>query len=381
VPFDRPSLDELRERIKDDLRNKLIGANPSLRVSNLRVWAEVQAGTVHLAYGRLSWNADQLFPDTADPPQLDRWASIWNVRRSPATRATGSCTSVADPGAVVLDGALLSLSGNSAVLYRVRGGANEAGGRITCTIEADAYGPEGNQPTGAELRWNTVATGVAPIALVDTPGLAGGAPADTDEELLQALLLRIQAPPHGGNATDYIRWTLEVSGVTRAWCYPLERGLGTVVIRFMMDDVRAAGVRGPGIPDDIDCNAVWDHLEVVRPVTADIGPDRSLPAPFPAVSGTTWGWGYVFPPVPIVTPVTIQALDPDRPEIRAAIQLELADMFRFETAPGERLYREDFIMAIGRAPGVERFRLVQPVAPVLPAAGEIPVLGIVSYIP
>ena len=223
--------------------------------------------------------------------------------------------------------------------------------------------------------------GVAPVAYVDPPGLVGGAPADTDEELLQALLLRIQMPPHGGNATDYVRWTLEVSGVTRAWCYPLERGLGTVVVRFMMDDVRAAGVRGPGIPDDADCNIVWDHLEVVRPVTADIGPDRPLDLPPPAPPGTPWGWGYVFPPIPLAAAITIQALDPDTPEIRAAIDAELAAMFRYETAPGEPLFREDYVMAIGRAPGVDRFRLIDPPADVVPLPGEIPVIGLVSYIP
>jgi uncharacterized phage protein gp47/JayE len=374
-------LDELRERIKDDLRNKLLGANPALRVSNLRVFAEVEAGTVHLAYGRLDWNYRQLFPDTADPPQLDRWASIWGVRRSPATRATGTCTAVAEPGAAVPDGSLLSLSGNSDVLFRVRGSVSEAGGVVQCSIEANDYGVIGNQPPDAELRWNTAIPLVAPIAIIDAPGTVGGAPADTDEELLQALLLRIQMPPHGGNATDYVRWTLEVSGVTRAWCYPLERGLGTVVVRFMMDDVEANGPRGPGIPSDADCNLVWDHLEVVRPVTADIGPDRSLDLPPPAPPGTPWGWGYVFPPIPLAAAITIQGLDPDTPEIRAAIELELADMFRYETAPGEPLYREDYIMAIGRAPGVDRFRLIDPPADVVPLRGEIPIIGPVAYVP
>jgi uncharacterized phage protein gp47/JayE len=382
VPFNRPSLDELRERIKQDLRNKLIGADPSLRVSNLRVFAEIEAGTVHLAFGRLDWNFKQLFPDTADADSLEHWCSIWNVRRSPATRAGGIARAVAEPGAAVPDGSLLSLAGNSAQLYRVRGGVNEAGGFVVVTIEADAYGPEGNQAAGTQLRWNTVIQGVAPVATVDPPGLVGGAPADTDEELLQALLMRIQQPPHGGNATDYVRWTLEVSGVTRAWCYPLERGLGTVVIRFMMDEVEANGARGPGIPSDADCNIVWDHLEVVRPVTADIGPDRSLQAPFPAPSpGTDWGHGYVFPPVPVAAPITIQGLTPDRPEIRAAIQIELLDMFRWETAPGESLWRESYVMAIGRAPGVERFRLVDPAADVVVQAGEIPIIGPVTYLP
>ena len=83
MPFERPLLDALRARIADDLMTKLPGADARLRVSNLRAFSEVEAGAAHLLYGRLDWSFRQLFPDTAETEFLDRWASIWGVKRGP----------------------------------------------------------------------------------------------------------------------------------------------------------------------------------------------------------------------------------------------------------------------------------------------------------
>lgn len=386
MPFARPALDELRARIKQDLINKLAGANPALRVNNLRVFAEVEAGTTHLLYGRLQWSFEQLFPDTASREYLIQWASIWGIKKSPATRAAGPVQAVAVTGSSVFDGDLLQLEGGQ-VRFRVRGSVNEAGGFVNFTAEALEYGALGNLPAGTTLRFLTARTGIAPVATVMGAGITGGAPEDTDEELLIALLNRIQKPPHGGNANDYVVWMFEVSGVTRAWSYPLERGLGTVVCRFMMDDVRAIGVPGEpqgnnGIPTNGDCQVVWEHIDIERPVTADLGPDESLdmvPPPGPGVP-IPWGWGYIFPAWPKAEPVTIALLDPDTPEIRAAIETELRDLMRHEPEPGMTLLRDQYVLAVGNTPGVRRFSLLAPAADVTTQPGEIVVLGPVSFV-
>jgi uncharacterized phage protein gp47/JayE len=352
------------------LENKLLGANTKLRVNNLRVFAEVEAGSAHLLYGRLEWSFRQLFPDTAELEFLERWASIWGVRRSPATRAFGPVRATAEPGSSVLTGDLLQLEGGD-TQFRVRLGVPAIGGNVDFTVDAVAYGMSGNVPVGPPpgtvLRFLSTRVGIAPIAYVQPNGIVGGADQDTDEELLAALLNRIQQPPHGGNHNDYVRWTLDVSGVTRAWCYPLERGLGTVAVRFMMDDVRAADL---GIPTNGDCEFVWNYLSGARPVTADIGPDEALELPGQPVP-TPWGWGYVFPPWPKPQPVTIATLNPDTPEVRAAIAAGLADMMRHETSPGETLQLRQYYLAIGSSPGVRQYRLIEPAADVTSLAGEI----------
>jgi uncharacterized phage protein gp47/JayE len=375
MPFDRETLDQIRERIKQDLMNKLEGANPRLRVNNLRVYAEVEAGASHLLFGRLAWNFRQLFPDLADTDSLIRWASIWGVKKSPATRASGPMMALAEPGSFLNTGALLQLEGGEEQ-FRVILGVPVLGGAVNFGAEAVRYGASGNLPPGTVLRFLSTSNGIAPIATVQGLGITGGAPEDTDEELLIALLRRIQKPPHGGNKNDYEVWTLEVSGVTRAWCYPLERGLGTVAVRFMMDDVHAPD----GIPLNGDCERVWLHIDPERPVTADLGPNESLELPPPSPPGVFLGWGYIFPPVALPAPVIIGGLEPDTREVEAAIAAELADLMRHETAPGEPLQIQRYYMAIGNAPGVRRFRLVAPVADVVPQYGEIVTLGPLTFV-
>jgi uncharacterized phage protein gp47/JayE len=167
--------------------------------------------------------------------------------------------------------------------------------------------------------------------------------------------MRIQMPPHGGAAFDYVRWALEVPGVTRAWCYPLEMGVGSVTVRFMMDDVRADQA---GIPTPADVQIVADYIDVRRPVTAKV---------------------YVAAPIPYPVPVVISALEPDTPAIRSAIEENLAQMILAEAEPNLPIYLSQWSTAIGITAGVERFVLDQPAGQTTPGIGEIVVLDSVTY--
>jgi uncharacterized phage protein gp47/JayE len=353
MPFARPSLGDIRRRVADDLINKLPGADTRLRVNNLRAFSEVEAGVAHLLYGRLEWSFRQLFPDTAEAEFLDRWASIWGVQRIPPAAAYGSGTWQAQPGARIAAGALLQRADN--VRYMTRDGGSEENGSITVEIEAITLGAIGNAETDTQLNLLTTFAGVAVQGLVAAPGLAGGADQQTDQALLQAVLMRIQMPPHGGAAFDYVRWALEVPGVTRAWCYPLEMGVGTVTVRFMMDDVRA---NQDGIPTPADVAIVADYIDVRRPVTAKV---------------------YVAAPIPLPIDVVISALQPDTPAIRADIEENIRQMLLEEAEPEQPIYLSQWSTAIGITAGVERFVLDEPSAQTNPGIGEIAILQSVSY--
>jgi len=352
VPFARPGLGELRLRVADDLMDKLPGADARLRHNNLRAFSEVEAGVAHLLYGRLEWSFRQLFPDTAEREYLDRWGSIWGVSRIPANAASGPAIWQAQPGATVPAGALIRR--NDGVQYRATEGTVESGGRIELQLECLTYGAIGNADPGTQLVFMTTSAGVAVQGAVMEPGLAGGADEQSDDLLLQAVLTRIQLPPHGGAAFDYIRWALEVPGVTRAWCYPLEQGAGTVTVRFMMD-----GVRPPdGIPTPADVQRVWEHIEPLRPVTAKVS---------------------VAAPVPYPVPVHIRGLQPDTPAIRTAIETSLRQMILNEAEPGGTLYLSQWMTAIGQTPEVRSFNLDAPTANTVVSVGQIVTLGAISY--
>jgi uncharacterized phage protein gp47/JayE len=352
MPFARPSLGDLRKRIANDLRNKLPGADTRLRVNNLRAFSEVEAGSAHLLYGRLEWSFQQLFPDTAESEFLDRWASIWGVQRIPAASASGPSVWSAQPGSRLIEGALVQRG--DGVRYTVAASVSESGGVISAPLVATVPGATTNALPGTQLALLTTYAGVAVNGTVDDPGLAGGADEQSDALLLQAVLMRIQMPPHGGAAFDYVRWALEVPGVTRAWCYPVELGPGTVTVRFMMDDVRAP----TGIPTPADVQIVADYIDVRRPVTAQV---------------------YVVAPIPLPVPVVIEQLTPDTPEIRDAIFASLTQMLLDEASPGQPIYLSQWSTAIGITAGVERFVMVEPSVQTDPAPGEIAMLDSVTY--
>jgi uncharacterized phage protein gp47/JayE len=176
------------------------------------------------------------------------------------------------------------------------------------------------------------------------------------------MLLRIQAPPQGGASHDYVQWALEVPGVTRVWVSPGEIGLGTVSVRFMMDDVRAAfggapqGDSGPNPTGDLAL--VFDNIDAQRPVTAQVS---------------------VVAPVLTSIEITIADLEPDTAEVRQAITEELNAMLFHVSEPGGVVPISKIWEAVSLATGENSHRITNPVADIDLPIGEIGVLGVITY--
>lgn len=353
MPFDRPELDTLRRRIKRDIMVRLPGTDALLRYNNLSILGEVQAGAAHLLYGRLEWSFRQLFPDTAEGAFLERWAGIWGVPRRSASKARGFAEWPADLSTAIPTGALVSRG--DGVRYVAHVGASVINDMIAVELVAENFGATGNAAPGVQLTLVTTIDNVSPLGRVLAPGIGGGAEEELDEQLLVRLLARIRLPPRGGAKHDYEYWAMEVPGVTRAWAYPLEDGPGTVVVRFMMDDVRADQ---EGIPTAADIALVQAHIDANRPITAG---------------------ARVIAPIAAPLEMEIAQLAPDTPEIRGNIETELRYLIRRETEPGEELYQSRIFAAINAAPGVARFRLLQPESDVETEWGHIVTFGTIDY--
>jgi uncharacterized phage protein gp47/JayE len=356
MPFPRPTLAELRDRIREDFSARLPGADALLRESNLRVIADVLAELSNAQFDYESWLALQLFPDTCETLYLDRWADIWGVDREQPTTATGPVTVSGNPGAAVPDS--MEWQRADGVIYQTDLGVTLDGtGHGTINVTALAPGAAGNAQTGTTLQTVTSAPGITSTANVADPGIAGGADLETDEHLRQRLLLRIQFPPQGGSATDYVQWTLSYPGVTRAWVYPSENGAGSVVVRFMMDDVRPPN----GFPTPADVGNVQDYLDALRPVTAQL---------------------YVYAPVPLTLDVTVADLyPPNRPDIQAAAEAELVDTLRRNAIPGGTIYVSWLWEAVSTAAGERHHRIIVPPGDVVCGTGYLAILGTVTYVP
>ena len=92
MPWNRPTLKQLQQRIATDFSGRLLGGGPLLSRSVLRVMSLVWAGACHLMHGFLAWMFRQVFPDTAEADYLLRWSIIWGVIRKPGTAAAGGAS-------------------------------------------------------------------------------------------------------------------------------------------------------------------------------------------------------------------------------------------------------------------------------------------------
>jgi uncharacterized phage protein gp47/JayE len=189
--------------------------------------------------------------------------------------------------------------------------------------------------------------------------MTGGADEESDDQLRFRVLQRIREPPVGGAQHDYVNWVLRVPGVTRAWASPLEMGMGTVTVRFLMDDLRASN-SPPGWPLPEDIAAVRNYLNTVRPV---------------AVKDF-----FVEAPIPQPIDVHINRLVSDDAATRAAIEASLKEMLFAKAEPGQTIFAAWKTYAIMSAPGVVSFDLGNcDVDDVMPSPGHMAILGNVTY--
>jgi uncharacterized phage protein gp47/JayE len=358
VPFERPTLAELITRIGGDLRGRLEVEGPILRRAMADVLSAVWAGAVHTLYGYLDWLARQLFGDTAEREALLRKAALYGITPVPATFATGNVTATGTDSSSIPADTILRL--DEATAYRVVTGQVIASGTATLPVIALLAGEDANLPEDAELTFESPAAGVDATATVAAGDIDGGVDEESTEELRDRYLLRLRQPPEGGADQDYEAWALAVAGVTRAWVYPHELGLGTVVVRFVIDDPDTGEV---GFPDSGEVAAVQDALDEQRPITAEVTAAA---------------------PTELEVDFTI-ALDPDNADTRAAVEAEIDDLLRRVGEPGDGAGRGTVLLskirtAIGVAEDVDDYTLTVPSADVVPGVGELPVVGTITWV-
>jgi uncharacterized phage protein gp47/JayE len=349
MPFARPSLTDLIDRAQTDIESMLPGTDARLRRSNLNVIARMHAAGLHGLYGYLDWLAKQIMEDTADSVFLDRYAGIWGVLRLPAAFASGNVTLTGNEDVVVPAGTAMQ-RGDGAE-FTTTADATVVAGVATVPVAALVAGVAGNAATGTQMRIVQPVPGVASAGVVGSGGLALGADAEADDALRARILERIQQPPMGGSASDYVAWAKQVPGVTRAWCYPIEDGPGTVVVRFVRDNDVSMIPDGPAVAD------VQAHIDELRPVTAQLT---------------------VMAPVAVPLDMAI-TLTPNTAAVRTAVQAELADVLRREAFPGGTILLSHLREAISVAAGESNHVLTAPIADVLHEPGEMPVLGDITF--
>ena len=348
--YERPTLAELIAAIAADLESRLPGTGAKLRRKILTTTGRAQAGAAHGLHGHLSWLASQILPDRTSEESLKLHGNIWGVPRKTADWAVGPADLTGTDTTVIPAGT--EIQSVNAIVYTTDEEAVIAAGVATVAVTAVEVGVDGNLEEGIGLTLINPIDDINSAAVVGTGGLTGGLEIETLDAWWARIIGRIQAPPHGGRVEDYEIWALEVAGITRVWVRPLHLGVGTVGIFIVSDDQV-----GTIIPDEDKVTEVQDYIDALRPVTAE---------------------PTVFPPVPVALDMTI-AVVPDTAAVRAAVTAELDDLLRREAEPGGITLLSHLNEAISVAEGETDHTLTVPAADVNNAAGELSVLGDITW--
>lgn len=349
MAFVRPTLSELVDRIQTDFVSRLSLVGAVLRRSMVYVMARVFAGAAHMMHGHLDFLSLQMFPDSAEEEFLIRHASIYGLSKTEATYATGTVTFTGTNGSVIPEGAIMVRSDGAE--YTADADATIASGEAEVSVTASEAGSDSTLDAGVALTLQSPIAGVDSTCTVDA-STEDGNDEESTEDLRTRLLDRIQNPPHGGNKSDYVAWAKEVSGVTRAWCYPLELGAGTVTVRFVRDD------DADPIPSAGEVEAVQDYIDAMRLVTANV----TVVAP-------------------VATPLNFTLeITPDTVATRAAVEAEIEDFITRTCEPGSTTLLSQIEVTIGNSDGVTDFTITSPAADVTRTTGQLTTMGTITWV-
>lgn len=363
-----PTLEDTVTQVIRGFNASLSGADAALARNNLYPVAKVLAGHMHELHGAFDYATRQKFVATCDAEFLDRHGAEMKppVPRKLASPATGTVTISSTGAASVATGAVFSRS-DGAYFVAVAGIVLSGTGTASLVVQSQVTGGAGNTGPSAVLTPVSGTTGTL-TAAVAVGGLGGAADSEDDEAYRTRLLFSKAFPEHAGSPADWLRYTLAVPGVTRAYIDPLAGGRGTVVVYPFFDLARTNG-----IPLESDRLAVENALLVARPGA---------------------GLGIVRIATAVPVNVTISGLSPATPEVREAVTQEIYATFARQSRPAglstphgsmpflataQTFSRSWIWQAASNASGEDRHVVVSPSSDVTLSEGEVAVPGTVTF--
>ena len=218
-----------------------------------------------------------------------------------------------------------------------------------------------NQSLDAVLTLGSPIAGVDNEAFVDFGTLDGGVSQESDSDLRNRLLNRIQNPVAHFSVSDIESQAKLIAGVTRVFVQPITPSVGQVTIYFMRDD------DADPIPDAPEVAIVKDKILEIKPAnTADGDVIVNAPIAVPIVFGFT-------------------SITPDTTTMQSAITASLEQFFEEVPEVGvdvdEDKYRSAIISTIDTDTGsqLQTFTLSTPIGDIAVGEGGIATLSSVGF--
>ena len=291
-----PTPSELRDQILTDIESGLGQSVPLLSKSVFRIIATAVGGVLSLLYRYGAWVREQIFTQTMNSDSLILRAAEYGMRRTPATKWTGTIEITGTDDTVVALGTLFQYDG---IVYRTTA-AVTISGTTTASAESLETGDEVDRIEGDIMEIVTPQTGVDKEATV-TAVSQSGEDAEGDTSFRSRIMARQSRAPQGGAAADFVAWAREVSGVVKAFAFNTGSGEVTVypLVGYDADD---------RLPDSSKLTEVQTYVGSTErcPLTASV-----VAA---ALSEVTFN-------------ITVTTLNPDTTALRTSIESALGAYF------------------------------------------------------
>jgi len=310
MPFSRPSLTTLIDRIEADIVSRLLDAVALLRNSLLKIIARVLAGAMHTAYGYLDFiSKGVILGEDTEEEWVTKHAYQWGVNRIASEFASGDVIFTGINGTAIPVGTLVVRDDGVEFATTIAGLI--ASGSDTVNVEAVEPGEDGNTVALIEMTISVPINNIDDVCTVST-GLVGGVDLETVASWITRTLARIQNPPAGGAAHDYRDVSRSVAGVAEAFVFGNQNGLVTqlgyvtVVILGVSPLIPSAGILTA-----VE-NALTDTDTGIVPVTATL----------------------VVEPVTTATINFLISITPNTSDYQTLIEANLESLLELEGEPG-----------------------------------------------
>lgn len=357
MTFTLPTLDEDISAIKKDIETELPGETAPRRRRLKSALAVALGFAVFSTRQFMAYMLTQMNPVTATGVWLQAWARFFGIVQKQATFASRNIIAVGN-GTVAAGQILTDEDGVVYTVVDEFAAVGTGAGVVVC----EEAGTIGNLAAATVLTFVGTVAGIDPEATVDDedPGV-DGVDAETEEELRSRLLFRMANPPQGGAPSDYVAWALEVPGVTRAWAYKNNRGLGTIDVTFVRDNDVDGGGNPDIIPSESERAAVEAHILAKMPGIADCEVFLLTAEPLS----------------PTIDNIVLES-GATEAATEEAINAEWKEMIRRYGEPETNIKRSKMIEATSIAAGEDNHELTLPAGDHVVGTGKIATLGTVT---
>ncbi|WP_242610568.1 baseplate J/gp47 family protein [Burkholderia vietnamiensis] len=387
MPHSRPTLTDLKNQILADITTSLGLVVSLLQRAVIKIIGTALAGLVFGLYAYLDWIARQAVPWTATDEYLAAWGALKGVYLKAAQATVLQVRFQGAPNMPIPVNTGVTRQADGAAYVITVGGTSDSSGAAIVTVRAVVAGSAGNCDNGTAMVLSSAVPGIQSNGDVADTVITG-----TDVEAQSAFQGRVMqayaGPIQGGAQEDYVKWMLEVPGVTRAWCVRNGFGTGTVVGYFMMDDAQSAH---SGFPQGTNGVSQYDNIGATGPRGVVATGDQLTVANALIDEQPVTALFYACSPIENQLGFTIAGLASAGSTAEANVNAALADMLVRDGIPGGTIDWSNISGAINSVSGMGGFLItavtstVNGVTSSLPtnanitmSAGQLPVLGTVT---